>query len=793
MSYRLWFRFAAVAASFTACLAFAAPAARASTVRDAARASAVAADLHGTVTDSASGAPIGSAEIAVSRDGRVVAATQTDAFGRFLVHNLADGSYKLVVHYIGFRPAERAVVVRGGTAPRLAIALVPAVVTLSAVQISAQAPIAVDTRTGDQTYTEERAHEAPTTSSSQIIQQSVAGAVRAPSGEVHIRGQHAEYTYFVDGVPVPAGISGSLNELFDPKIVNNINFKTGGWDAEYGNKNAAVIDVTTRVPAGGFHMNASAFAGAFNTDGQSLSGSTNSGKVGFFASLSRQSTDMRKEPVAFDTVSFKPYNFHNHGEDLFGFAKLQITASSTDLVNLEANWSQTKFQVPFDTAGGVSADDRQEDRNAFLNLGWRHRFGDATAKDVDEAKGGELFAGLFYRTGSLDFIPGASDDPQFAFYPDTTLYDLKEHRSFTTTGLKLDYSYRPDHEFEVRTGVLAQFTNGAEAFSTLSKAGAAGPASNSGLNGSDIGGYAQVAWSLTEKVEVRTGARFDAHTAPFAGTQTQLSPRLKVSYFIDPANTLYAYYGRLFVPTNVEDLRAITSVAQGGVAALPTLPERDHFFEGGVIHRFPQGVVAKLSYYHKASSPGIDDNTVPGSAIVTSVNIEQVRIDGLEAVLELHPQESPLSANLNVAISHAYGYGTITGGFFPDAPPSGYFDLDHDQRLSVLGNVAYTEGRYFVSATGIYGSGLTNGVDPADCNCSYGRGLFDFNSGIKVKPNFILNASAGLTFVVGETTVRPEVYVDNLLDSRYLLKGTFFSGAAVGRPRSVQLRVNVGL
>jgi len=29
----------------------------------------------------------------------------------------------------------------------------------------------------------------------------------------------------VDGVPVPAGISGSLNELFDPTVVNQIDFK----------------------------------------------------------------------------------------------------------------------------------------------------------------------------------------------------------------------------------------------------------------------------------------------------------------------------------------------------------------------------------------------------------------------------------------------------------------------------------------------------------------------------------------------------------------------------------------
>src|SRR3989449_3662383 len=162
----------------------------------------------------------------------------------------------------------------------------------------------------------------------------------------------------------------------------------------------------------------------------------------------------------------------------------------------------------------------------------------------------------------------------------------------------------------------------------------------------------------------------------FAGNQSQVSPRVKLSFLPDPANTFWVYYARLFLPTNVEDLRAITSVAQGGVAAAPTLPERDHFFEAGYVHRFPLGVVAKLSAYHKRSSPGIDDNTVPGSAIVTSVNIAQVRITGLEAVVEVRPS-GPVSGDMNLALNHAYGRGPITGGFFPAEAPPGYFDLDH--------------------------------------------------------------------------------------------------------------------
>jgi outer membrane receptor for Fe3+-dicitrate len=39
--------------------------------------------------------------------------------------------------------------------------------------------------------------------------------------------------------------------------------------------------------------------------------------------------------------------------------------------------------------------------------------------------------------------------------------------------------------------------------------------------------------------------------------------------------------------------------------------------------------------------------------------------------------------------------------------------------------------------------------------------------------------------------VRPELYVNNVLDKRYLLKGAFFSGASVGRPRMFQIRLNI--
>ncbi|MDB4912787.1 MAG: hypothetical protein JWM95_431, partial [Gemmatimonadetes bacterium] len=413
-------------------------------------------DLAGTITDSVSRQPVGSAQVSVMQGTRVVFNTTTDDFGRYRAHNLNAGTYTLRIHALGYRAVMRDVRINEGDAStRLDVQMISAVFNLAAVEVRASTPLAVDTRSGDQVFKQDDFHGAPTTTTSQILQQSIAGAARAPTGEVHIRGQHAEYTYYVDGVPVPSGISGSLNELFDPEVVNQISFQTGGWDAEYGNKNLAIVNVTTKIPSGGFHADASAYGGSFGSSGQSLSMSTNVDRLGVFISGARQLTDMRREPVAFDTVTFVPNNVHNHGEDLFTFGKISYSISNTDVLNLDANWSRTRFQVPFDPAQTSAFDDQQQDVNSFVNLGWRHQFSAGTTPAP------ELFAGAFYRYGSLHYTPGLSDDPQFFFFPDTTnAYNIRESRSFSTAGLKLDFTAHPHAELELKTGVLAQRTTG---------------------------------------------------------------------------------------------------------------------------------------------------------------------------------------------------------------------------------------------------------------------------------------------------------------------------------------------
>ncbi|HEY7237098.1 MAG TPA: hypothetical protein VH539_23275 [Gemmatimonadaceae bacterium] len=47
---------------------------------------------------------------------------------------------------------------------------------------------------------------------------------------------------------------------------------------------------------------------------------------------------------------------------------------------------------------------------------------------------------------------------------------------------------------------------------------------------------------------------------------------------------------------------------------------------------------------------------------------------------------------------------------------------------------------------------------------------------MKVDPSAIFNFSAGYSFIAGASVLRPELYIENLFDKKYLLKAAFFSG-----------------
>ena len=261
------------------------------------------------VTDSLLKVPIQLALVTLRRDGYVIAEKATGPSGLAEFTDIADGTYNLIVHSVGYNDFSGTVNIDKN---HLSDSVSLATLTFKEQVVVAQRLTPVTTfnmATGTQVFSAETYHAPPSAQMTTLVQENLMGAARAPTGEVHIRGQHGEYEYFVDGLPVPLGVFGGLNDIVDPKVIDRAILMDGGWPAEYGGQVTAVIDLQNRVPPGGFHLDASTYGGSYyapgsndtlgnkigsfkalNSNGQNLSISDHFDNLGVFLSGTRQET-----------------------------------------------------------------------------------------------------------------------------------------------------------------------------------------------------------------------------------------------------------------------------------------------------------------------------------------------------------------------------------------------------------------------------------------------------------------------------------------------------------------------
>ncbi len=768
------------------------------------------------VHDASLATPLHLAKVILSKNNSLVAWHYTDALGRMTFRSVAPGWYNLAVtlnEYDNF--SDSILIDQSHSIDTVAMESSYMVTILNPVVVTGVRSLGVQTiqtKTGDQFFNSETFHAAPTARMTNMIQENVLGAVRSTTGEVHINGQHAEFSYYLDGIQIPLGVFGGLNEVVDPKVVKSINFMTGGFPAEYGGQIAAIMNIQTKVPSGHFHLDFSSYMGSYlvfngtkpftpgkqvpfgssssvpgdtlggsvgplraiNSNGQALSISNHSGSFGYFISASRQESDHRIDLPT-------PVLYNDHGTDFFTYGKFDYLLPNNDYLTMNLNYGKTNTEVPFDINLQGLAPDQQESSNAFETLSYFHTI--SSTQDHEK----KFFAGILLRQGGLIYTPSLISPVNFQFAGDSTYYALTENRKFNTSGFRTTYEDRLSKDFMLETGLNFSATTGSEDFASRDSLDRPGPLVLTNYSGSDFGLFAEEEYQPLDWFRVDAGLRYDQHIAPSMLLQKQISPRIKLNFFIDNQNNGYIYYGKLFMPTNIEGLRTIASnVTNSGTA---TLPEKDDFYEATYVHTFNNGISAKTDIFYKYSSPGVDDQSIGSSAIKTSVNISVIKTSGIELGLSYTDPVMPISGFLNTSLIHAYGSGAITGGFLPIDNAGSATDLDHDQRLSIVAELNYQPKDWFGNITAIYGSGLTNG-NPN--NITYGTGLFDFNTGAHVAPSTIINVSAGYIFRLrGETTLEPSLYINNIFDHSYLLKGAFFGGASWGDRRNIEFKISL--
>src|SRR3954467_1493663 len=74
------------------------------------------------------------------------------------------------------------------------------------------------------------------------------GVVNDSYGQLHVRGDHADLQYRLNGVIIPESISG-FGQTLDTRIIDSLSFLTGALPAQYGYRTAGVVDITTKSGA----------------------------------------------------------------------------------------------------------------------------------------------------------------------------------------------------------------------------------------------------------------------------------------------------------------------------------------------------------------------------------------------------------------------------------------------------------------------------------------------------------------------------------------------------------------
>jgi hypothetical protein len=308
------------------------------------------------------------------------------------------------------------------------------------------------------------------------------------------------------------------------------------------------------------------------------------------------------------------------------------------------------------------------------------------------------------------------------------------------------------------------------------------------------------------------GARYDAYRFLVKGNQLQ--PRLGLAYRIDETGTvLRASYNRNYQTPPNENLLLANSEASGALAppdvrrtlnggVILMRPQRENVYEAGLEQRIAGIVGLNVAYYHKSSSDLQDNDNFLNTGVIFPTSLARSRVNGAEAKVTV-PERYGWSGSLGVTHYHAVVTPPFTGGLFlgsaaVDTLSAGPFIIDHDQPLSVAGNVTWRPRRHWwTSWQTRYDSGLvSNPSDPAEvaADPDYFDQLPYVNltgNPPRVRPRTIIDASIGYEHYSSDRR-RWEVVgqISNVTDQTALYNfQSVFVGTRVVQPRSVSIKI----
>lgn len=556
------------------------------------------------------------------------------------------------------------------------------------------------------------------------------GIVQDGFGQVHVRGDHGNLQYRINGVMIPDSLAG-FGQMFDTRIADKLTVMTGALPAQYGYRTAGVVDITTRGPG-------SEPGGEFSVD----TGSRNYGETGGVAngSVGRLSYTLSGSLMTSQQGIDNPTNTLNAAHDLTrqgkGFGLLSYDLDPQQRLSLMFGQSQNQFQIPDNpglapqccnstltpTPPALGLNATQGELNQFQVATYQSH-GNAVA---------DTQVSFYHRLSEFHYMPdpglgdlfytGVSNDvvrrnEAQGVQSDMGILVNASHKLHATFMAQQE-RYLTDSSSQVYCLGLSQSCAGNQ----LNVFGVASTPPTSIIDNTRgithfWGVSLQDEWKYAPGLTFNYGLRYDQDA--FLLTEHQVSPRFNLVYDWSQLTRFHAGYASYFTPPPAEivDTRTVslfntTTNASAVAADSPVRSERSDYLDMGLSHLWSDQITLSVDGYYRKVQHLLDEGQFGNALIFSGFNYREGRVYGVEFSGTYH--EERWTGALNAAVGRAQGKGIESGQFNFSAAELAYTNthwvyLDHDQRYTMSGTVGYRADWANLSADALFGSGLRSG------------------------------------------------------------------------------------
>ena len=543
----------------------------------------------------------------------------------------------------------------------------------------------------------------------------------AVNGDIHVRNEHANVQYRINGIILPDGISG-FGHVLDTSFAGSLALITGALPAQFGLRTAGIVDIQTKsgnsLQQGG---RVGIYGGSFNTVTPSFEYGGRTGNTEYFVNGRGFTSNLGIENP---TDSYNAIHDRTYQGNFFSYTST-VLDPQTRVSTIFGN-TTNRFQIPNNpgqppqyTAYGVSnfdsalLNENQAEQNTFGVL--------ALQKSVN---GLDFQLAAFSRYSTLHFVPDTIGDLVF----NGIASDV--YRRGFANGLQGDGAYKLNDAHTLRagftvTGESTLVSNDSTVLPVVSGTPVDAPftvTDNNSKLGWVAGVYVQDEWKVTNQLTLNVGLRFDQMWQYVDANQ--LSPRFNVVYKPLDGTTLHAGYARYFTPppqaiaapANIAPF-ANTTAQPDTFQQSPVLPERAHYFDAGIVQRITPQLEVGLDAYYKISRDLLDDGQFGAALILSGFNYEKAYNSGIE--LSAAYKDGNFSAYGNLAWARQVATNVVSNQYLFGADElayiaSNYINTDHAQQWTGSAGASYLwQGTRF-SASMVYGSGLRSGFANTD-------------------------------------------------------------------------------